>query len=190
MLALARNSLCEAADQGLGAVGNVGMERQDCFGPDDALDAEDLAEGGLQVVGIGGYDAAPDIAPAGNFMDLQNLGQQPECAHHPVQFPVCHFDRDESDDVVPHRREVNLASAVVQHTCPEQSPDARLCSVARNAQQLAEFPDLDTGIADERQEYLQVGGVESMQTVTFGYRRFHKLRILLNSTTNSSVLRQ
>jgi hypothetical protein len=190
ILVFAWCGLCEAADQGFGAVGDVGMERQDCFGPDDTFDAEDLAEGGLQIVRIGGHNPAPHIAPAGNLVDLQNLGQQPQGAHHSVQLPVCHFDRDESDDVVPHRREVNLAPAIVQHTSTEQAPDARLSRVACDPQQLAEFPDLDTGIADELQQYLQVGGVKSIQTVTFGYAWHSKLRILLNSTTSGGFIRQ
>ena len=164
---LALPALGQPADQGLGPVGDVGVERQHRFGPDDALDPEDLAEGGLQVVGVGGHHAAPDVPPAGDLVDLQDLGEQPQGRHHAVQLPVRHLDRDESDDVVPHRLEVDLAAAVVQHAGAEQAPDARLCRVAGNAQRVAEFADLDAGIADEFQQDLQVGGVKSCSNCHF-----------------------
>jgi hypothetical protein len=166
------------------------MERKDSFGPDDALDAEDLAECGLQVVRISGNNAAPDIAPPRDLVDLQDLGQEPEGAHDSVEFPVRHFDRDESDDVVPHRREVDLTSAVVQHPGAEQAPDARLRCVARNPQQLGQLADLDAGIADEFQQDLQVGGIEGRQTVTFSYWGSQELRILFNYSTCKSLIGQ
>ena len=123
-------------------------------------------------------------------MDLQNLGEQPEGAHNSVQFPVRHFNGDESDDVVPHRLEVDLAAAVVQHPGAEQAPHPRLRRVARNPQHLGQLADLDAGIADEFQQDLQVSGIKGRQTVTFSYWWHQVLRILLNCFISKDPISQ
>ena len=138
-----RAALGEPADQRLGAVRDVGVQGQHGLGADDALDPQDGPQGGLEVVRVRRHHPAPDVAAAGDLVDLQDLGDQPQGPHHAVEFPVVHLDRHEGDDVVAHRLQIDFAAAVVQHAGAQHAPHAGLGGVPGDAQGVAEFADLD-----------------------------------------------
>jgi hypothetical protein len=167
---LIARTLDEAADQGFRPVRDMGVQGQNGFRPDDTLDPQDLTQGSLQVVRVGGHHPAPDVTPARDLMYLKNLGEEPKRTHHAVQLTVRYLDRHKGDDVVSHRPKVDLPAAVVKYSGAEHAPYARLRRVPRDTQRFAELTNLDPGIADKFQQDLQVGGVEVIQTVTFGYQ--------------------
>jgi hypothetical protein len=161
------------------------MERQDRFSADDPFNPEDRTKGGLQVVGIGSHDPAPDIAPARDLVHLENLGEQAQGAHDAVEFAVGHLDRDESNDVVSHGLQVDFPASVVEDPGALHPSQARLGGVPGDAQLFAQVADLDPRVADQFQQDPEVGGVQGVQIITPGHSQKEKLIILLNSSMNA-----
>ena len=159
------------------------MEGQHGFGADHALDTQDRTQRGLEILRVRGHHPAPDVAPAGDLVHFEDLGNQPQSGDHAVELPVGHLNRHEGDDVVSHRLEVDLAAAVVQDARAQHPAHAGLGSVPRNAEFFAQLADLDAGVADQLEQDLQICGVQGVQIVTPVHESGQRLMVLLNIPT-------
>jgi len=127
------------------------VKSKHCLGADDSLDSKNRSECRLEMMSVSCGDAAPDIAAAGDLMNLKYLIEAAQTSNNSIEFAVGYLNGNEGGYVIVEGFEIEFAATGSKGPGPQEPSDSGLCCIAGNAQLVAELTDLRSRIADQFQ---------------------------------------